>query len=181
MSVGLGKDRILGKDRLISSFFGNQSWKLVNMFSFNLSKTGHFRGHGVMTSSGGQGSGGGAGGRIAVHINDKDEFRGDLLSLGGQGTSGSFGGTGTVYVEEIKNGTTYTRLYLNNQFADPAIPFILNESNPRVDVKSRPDHNQADYAFEEVMLLGEVNSCFINFKSFDNTLVMYQFCQGCDT
>ncbi|PIK55150.1 hypothetical protein BSL78_07880 [Apostichopus japonicus] len=49
---------------------------------------GHFRGHGVMSSSGGQGSGGGgAGGRIAVHIEDKDEFRGDLLALGGSGTS----------------------------------------------------------------------------------------------
>ncbi|XP_072025321.1 uncharacterized protein [Amphiura filiformis] len=118
--------------------------------------TGHFRGHGVISASGGHGdhtSGGGAGGRIAVHITEADEYRGALTALGAAGTSNSDrGGTGTAYAEQFENGTWYKRLYLDNQNVNPPKPLILGERNPRTIREGRTEHNFADYAFDELML-----------------------------
>ena len=121
----------------------------------------HFRGHGTISASGGRGdysSGGGAGGRIAVHIMDGDEYRGALTALGAGGTNnGDVGGTGTVYVEQYKNGTWYSRLYLDNQNVQPPKPLILGERNPRTIREGRMEHNFADFAFDELMLKNKVS------------------------
>ena len=124
--------------------------------SFCYFLSGHLRGHGTASALGGQGhktSGGGAGGRIAVHISYLDEYRGALEAIGAGGTSsGDWGGTGTVYVEEIINGTARTRLYLNNQNAVPSKPFILTETNPRVLYEGSDLHSGAPFAFDEVTI-----------------------------
>ncbi len=122
---------------------------------------GHFQGHGVISALGGRGdytSGGGAGGRIAVHITEADEYRGALTALGAAGTNnGDRGGTGTAYAEQFENGTWYNRLYLDNQNVDPPKPLILSERNPRTVREDRTEHNFADYAFDELMLKNRVS------------------------
>lgn len=116
----------------------------------------------MISSSGGRGhltSGGGAGGRIAIHITEIDEYRGALTALGAGGTStGQHGGTGTVYVEQPTNGTWYTRLYLDNQNANPSKPFILTERNPRTVREEGTEHNFAYYGFDELMLQRKVRN-----------------------
>jgi len=78
------------------------------------------KGHGKIDASGGRGYGGGAGGRIALHVRNS-VYRGALIAAGGAG-SHDHGGTGTVYIEdersiEVAGNVTkyhYTTLILNN-------------------------------------------------------------------
>jgi len=78
------------------------------------------KGHGKIDASGGRGYGGGAGGRIALHVRSS-LYRGALIAVGGAGSQ-DHGGTGTVYIEdersiEVAGNVTkyhYTTLILNN-------------------------------------------------------------------
>ena len=76
---------------------------------------GNLRGHGTVSCIGGQGhltSGGGAGGRIALHTWDANEYKGPLLAYGSTGTStGDMGGPGTVFMEDKLGFDTYQTRY----------------------------------------------------------------------
>ena len=100
--------------------------------------------------------GSGSGGRIAVHVLTKDEYRGGLEALGGQALGPRHGGSGTVYVEEIRGKALYTRLYINNQKADPPKAFVLHERNPKTVQRNATEKNSADFGFDELMLQGQV-------------------------
>ncbi|KAI8478546.1 hypothetical protein Bbelb_437250, partial [Branchiostoma belcheri] len=119
--------------------------------------SGHIRGHGLISSRGGQGdhnAGGGAGGRIALHCSNVIEYRGALQALGEKGTTnGDFGGSGTVYLEDLRNGTYFRRLYIDNQDVVPPKAFVLQERHPIVEeVEGYEELNEADFAFDQVML-----------------------------
>ena len=125
--------------------------------------TGYFLGHGSIFARGGTGNkygiaagGSGSGGRIAVHVNIKDEYRGELNVLGGVGPGARHGGPGTVYVEEDVTDKLVRRLYIDNQNANPAKVFVLRERNPKTVRKNSAEENFADFGFDELMLQGEV-------------------------
>lgn len=71
---------------------------------FLLFLIGQLSGHGTASAVGGFGygpAGGGAGGRIAIHTWDSNDFKGSLLAYGSSGTTGGdLGGPGTVFVED---------------------------------------------------------------------------------
>lgn len=102
--------------------------------------------------------GSGAGGRIAVHIRKKDEFRGTYSVFGGAGAGPRQGGSGTVYVEENRDIYIYSRLYLDNNNAVPVKEYELNEKNPREDYHKRVNGVFTDYHFDEIMLLNQVRA-----------------------
>lgn len=128
--------------------------------------TGYLRGHGSVLARGATShshksshGGSGSGGRIAAHIRIKDEYRGALIALGGSGPGEQHGGSGTVYVEEVRSSKYYRRLYINNQGAKPVKTFIMDQMNPRTIKANTTEDNNANYAFDELMLQGEVISC----------------------
>ena len=132
--------------------------------------SGHFRGHGTLSTIGGQGygtGGGGAGGRIAIHTQDSNEFKGALLAYGSTGTSsGDCGGPGTVFIEDKQEAFTYqSRLYLDGRNLYPPKPVVVIEKNPRHADAAKPTTNNADLDFEHIMLNNMVgkpntNICF---------------------
>ena len=75
-----------------------------------------FEGYGTVSATGGTGVTGGSGGRIAVHTKAANHFSGKLTARGGVGTRPylSSGGPGSVYIEEIRYGFPYRKLYLDN-------------------------------------------------------------------
>lgn len=118
---------------------------------------GHFRGHGTLSAIGGQGDGsggGGAGGRIAVHTQDSNEYKGNLLAYGSSGTTdGDKGGPGTVFIEDRMDEFTYqSRLYLDGRDLYPPKPVVVNELNPRHASAAKPNTNDADLDFEHIVL-----------------------------
>lgn len=100
--------------------------------------------------------GSGSGGRIAVHVSIKDEYRGGTHALGGVGPGDQHGGTGTVYIEEINGRNLHRRLYINNLNANPTKVFVMDQRNPKSVASKRQDENNADYGFNELMLQGQV-------------------------
>ena len=118
---------------------------------------GQFRGYGTLSVIGGKGygsAGGGAGGRIAVHTLDANEYKGRLLAYGSPGTtSGDMGGPGTVFVEDRKEAFTYqSRLYVNGRNLEPPKPIVINEKNPRHASAAKATTNKADLDFEHILL-----------------------------
>lgn len=105
-----------------------------------------------MSSRGGCGSGG----RIAVHVRIKDEYRGGFYAIGGVGPGEQHGGSGTVYIQEARGETIYRRLYIDNKGAKPVKTFILDQMNPRTVKANSTEENGASYGFDELMLQGEV-------------------------
>ena len=152
--------------------------------------TNFFRGHGEITSRGGLGNnyafglgGSGAGGRIAVHMNKEDEFRGTYSPFGGAGDGSRQGGSGTVYVEEIRQHHIHSRLYIDNRNAMPVKEFVLKERNPRKEYHKRVDVVEPDYHIDELMLLNEVSkTIYVTFLkrlervnlTFNEVLKMYR-------
>ena len=63
-----------------------------------------------------------------------------------------------MFVEQPLNGTWFTRLYLDNQNADPPKPFVLTERNPRTVREEGTEHNFASYGFDELMLQRKVRN-----------------------
>ena len=123
-----------------------------------------FKGHGEISSVGGLGNnygsalgGSGAGGRIAVHMGQEDEFRGSYSPHGGAGTGSRQGGPGTVYIEERRGLFIHSRLYVDNMNANPVKEFIMKEKNPREDFHKRVEGVLTDYHFDEFMLLNNVS------------------------
>lgn len=116
------------------------------------------RGHGSITAVGGQGhesSGGGAGGRIALHTSVYNEYFGELRAIGQSGTtSGDMGGPGSVLVEDcVQDYYCQTRLYLDGNMLQKPKPLIITEKNPRLAEKqSQPIPNGADISIDELML-----------------------------
>ena len=111
-----------------------------------------------MSASGGQGhssSGGGAGGRIAVHTSTANEYGGELLAYGKTGTYyGDRGGPGTVFVEDKLAEFTYqSKLYLDGKSLDPPKPVVVNYRNPR---GNETLANDADLNFHHLMLNNKV-------------------------
>lgn len=130
---------------------------------------GYLRGHGNVLANGAVSNshrtargGSGSGGRIAAHIQIKDEYRGKFYALGGVGSGNRHGGSGTVYIEEARADKLYSRLYINNQNAKPVKEFILDQRNPRSVRVNGTEENGADYAFDELMLEGQVR--YTSFK-----------------
>jgi hypothetical protein len=72
--------------------------KFINNSSQNL------EGHGVLQSLGGDGYNGGAGGRIAVYLDEEIYFHGTFESLGGNGDGHYLteGGPGSVYIRDVR-------------------------------------------------------------------------------
>ena len=125
--------------------------------------TNFFKGHGEITARGGLGStnglavgGSGAGGRIAVHMNQEDEFRGSYSPFGGTGDGRRQGGPGTVYIEEMRRPHIHSRLYIDNKDAIPEKEFVLSERNPREAYHKRVDGVESEYHIDELMLLNQV-------------------------
>ena len=81
-----------------------------------LLQTNIFEGYGTVSVTGGAGATGGSGGRIAVYTKAANHFSGTLTAKGGLGTGPylSSGGPGSVYVEELRFGFPYRKLYLDN-------------------------------------------------------------------
>lgn len=126
-------------------------------------KSGYLRGHGSISARGGVGStygalkgGSGSGGRIAVHVSIKDEYRGGFYALGGYGPGSQHGGSGTVYIEEINGRKLHRRLYINNLNANPPKVFVMDQRNPKTVDSNSLEENSAYYGFDELMLQGEV-------------------------
>ena len=127
---------------------------------------GQFRGYGTLSAIGGKGygsAGGGAGGRIAIHTRDANEYKGGLLAYGSPGTtSGDMGGPGTVFVEDRTEPYTYqSRLYLDGRNLYPTKPVVVNEKNPRHATAAKPTGNNADLDFQHV-LLNNIVSLFLS-------------------
>ena len=73
-------------------------------------------GYGTVNVIGGSGTsqgGGGAGGRVAIHIRFKHKFAGIYEAYGGSG--GAYGAAGTVYVEETARGPQYANIKYNKE------------------------------------------------------------------
>lgn len=131
-------------------------------------KTGYLRGHGSISTRGGTGStygalkgGSGSGGRIAVHVLIKDEYRGATHALGAVGPGNQHGGSGTVYIEEINGRKLHRRLYINNLNASPPKVFLMDQRNPKTVASNSLEENFADYGFNELMLQGHVRILLI--------------------
>ena len=117
----------------------------------------HLRGYGSVSVVGGQGhgiGGGGAGGRIAIHTNSANEYKGALLAIGQTGSSsGDGGGPGTVFIEDRLSEFEYqSRLYLDGNDIYHAKPVIIWEKNPRVLASNETLDNNADVSFDHLML-----------------------------
>ena len=120
------------------------------------------RGHGTVSANGGTGdstSGGGAGGRIAIHTKNANEYKGGLYAYGETGTTGGDrGGPGTVLIEDRMSGgldseyTYQSRLYLDGKDLLPPKPVIVDERNPRVVASNEDLDNGADLNFDHLML-----------------------------
>ena len=110
-----------------------------------------------MSTIGGEGygsGGGGAGGRIAIHTQDSNEYKGDLLAYGSPGTStGDMGGPGTVFIEDRVAEFTYqSRLYLDGRDLATPKPVVVTEKNPRHADSEKPNTNDAHLDFEHLVL-----------------------------
>ncbi|XP_070533134.1 uncharacterized protein [Ptychodera flava] len=100
-------------------------------------QAGVVHGHGVLTSDGGDGgtnSGGGSGGRIAIHVTNAYRFQGTLQALGGSGSD--HGWPGTVYIKQSIGDTNITSLFIDNvnrasQTTQCYKPVELDESGQR--------------------------------------------------
>lgn len=121
------------------------------------------RGHGSVLARGAASNsfkssrgGSGSGGRVAVYVLTKDEYRGGFYAVGGAGPGNQHGGSGTIYVEETVGKKFYRRLYIDNQGAKPIKTFILDHMNPRTIKANATEENSASYGFDELMLQGEV-------------------------
>ncbi|KAJ7340204.1 hypothetical protein OS493_002935 [Desmophyllum pertusum] len=95
------------------------------------------------------------GGRIAVHVTIKDEYRGGFYALGGVSPGSQHGGSGTVYVEEVQEDHFFRRLYIDNQNANPPKVFLLDEMNPKTLKANATEENGAEFGFNELMLQGD--------------------------
>lgn len=127
--------------------------------------TGYLRGHGSISARGGVGNtaspatgGSGSGGRIAVHVTIKDEYRGGFYALGGVSPGSQHGGSGTVYIEEVQGDHLFRRLYIDNQNANPPKVFLLDEMNPKTLKANATEENGAEFGFDELMLQGDVSN-----------------------
>lgn len=125
---------------------------------------GYLRGHGSISARGGVGNidspatgGSGSGGRIAVHVTIKDEYRGGFYALGGVSPGTQHGGSGTVYVEEVQGDHLFRRLYIDNQNANPPKVFLLDEMNPKTLRANATEENGAEFGFDELMLQRDVS------------------------
>lgn len=106
---------------------------------------GDIKGNGLITSSGGSSSsgGGGSGGRIALYVQNKYGFEGNIKTLGGSGISPS--ASGTVYINENIHRFAKKRLWLVNRKFVGILP---------VTVLSEPSA-QTVY-FDELKMLGNI-------------------------
>lgn len=127
------------------------------------SLSGELRGHGLVSANGGQGhstSGGGSGGRIAVHTSTYNEYGGELLAYGETGTYyGDRGGPGTVFVEdEIAEFVYESKLYLDGRMLAVPKPVVVNHKNPRHSSDNQTLDNNADLNFDHLMLNNMVSN-----------------------
>ena len=102
-------------------------------------------GKGQIIADGGRGHGNGgcgSGGRVGIILTSRYMFRGSIRSTSLDcGNALSNGGPGTVFIREMRNKLTYTRLILDNRFANLDTFVTLNES-------------QHEYKFDEIILRG---------------------------
>jgi hypothetical protein len=102
-------------------------------------------GKGEIIADGGRGDGGGScgsGGRIGISLTSRYTYSGSIRSASLDcGSTQLNGGPGTIFISEIKNKRTYTRLILDNRFSNQDTFVTLNES-------------QLEYDFDEIMLRG---------------------------
>ena len=99
---------------------------------------GRFSGHGLVTANGGSGdgsiSGGGAGGRIAIHTPNENKYLGEYTAIGGNAGDSAkdlteyAGGPGTVYIRDTVNQYEHTVLRLDNKGRTWDHYVTLNES-----------------------------------------------------
>ena len=133
-----------------------------------LIQTTGFEGYGLLSANGGDGSGnggGGSGGRIAVYTNITSEYGGEYSTLGGKAYRDSSlpagGGSGTVFLQELRNGLPFKRLFVDNQNRIITQYVALNETDPRV------------YEFDEVHLPRK-SSIHISEEVSDGLLVIHK-------
>ena len=102
-------------------------------------------GKGKIMADGGRGDGYGgcgSGGRIAIRLQDENNFEGTIEAASGAcGSSLSAGGPGTLFIKEVKGKRPYTRVTVDNRDRNWNAFVTLNEK-------------QTTYDFNEVVLRG---------------------------
>ena len=86
-------------------------------------------GHGTITSNGGSSlCGGGSGGRIALHVNYRTTYKGDITAYGGQGYYPGAGGT-VFIAEKVVGIALNTTIVNNNGVNTKAVTNIIADSS----------------------------------------------------
>ena len=105
----------------------------------------YLAGKGEIIADGGRGDGSGScgsGGRIGIFLKSRYTYRGSIRSASLNCGPGELnGGPGTMFISEVKNKHTYTRLVLDNRFSNWDKFVTLKE-------------NQVKYDFDEIVLRG---------------------------
>lgn len=105
----------------------------------------YLAGKGEIIADGGRGDGSGScgsGGRIGIFLKSRYTYRGSIRSASlNCKPAGLNGGPGTLFISEVKNKHTYTRLVLDNRFSNWDTFVTLKES-------------QVKYDFDEIALRG---------------------------
>ena len=127
------------------------------IFSFD-----DMRGHGVLRSVGGDGSGNagsGSGGRVSIHTESSQQYRGAMLAYGFRSTTGDTGGPGSVFVQDmlVRNTEWEFRLYVDGQNAEPPKPLFINETNPIIHRHGIVHDNMASLSFDHMLLQHKVS------------------------
>ena len=134
-----GKMTVNGGDGVRGSNAGGGSGGSIYL------KVDNLLGKGEIIADGGRGDGSGScgsGGRIGIFLTSRYAYRGSIRSASLDcGSAQLNGGPGTMFISEVKNRRTYTRLVLDNRFSNQDTFVTLNES-------------QLVYDFNEITLRG---------------------------
>lgn len=134
-----GKMTVNGGDGNESSNAGGGSGGSIYLEVDNLA------GKGEIIADGGRGDGSGScgsGGRIGIFLKSRHTYRGSIRSASlNCGSADRNGGPGTMFISQVKNKRTYTRLVLDNRFSNQDTFVTLKE-------------NQLEYEFDEIALRG---------------------------
>ncbi|EGD80128.1 hypothetical protein PTSG_13036 [Salpingoeca rosetta] len=148
-----------------------------------------FAGHGVINATGGSGmdrGGGGAGGRIGVHVRWLREFAGIYEAFGGFGgapsnASGNFpgeaGAGGTVYYTDSNDGLDQREPIVRDDqivgFKDAHVALILDNDNRNHHLATAvTDEENGYFEFDELHLFHHVTVLFHNLTS---TIISHKF------